>query len=193
MAFADFLDLQTAVIEQVRAPDIADVMPRLVQLAEARFNRDLRTRDMMAQASVTIANGTAVLPAGFLAAIGLFDGAGFEYHEQPIHALKDGRQYGHFAISGGNIICNTDGAKTLDYYTSLPTLTSAMTATNWLLAKFPGVYLYGVSSEAAKYLRDVEGAAAFKALYDMELAEAKAADADARYSRARVTIMGVTP
>lgn len=193
MAFADFIDLQTAVIEQVRSPDVADVMPRLVSLTEARLNRELRTRDMMAQATVTIASGTATLPTDFLAAIGLFDSAGVEYHEQPIHALKEGRDLGFYAISGGNILCNSDGAKTLNYYASIPTLTSSMTATNWLLTKFPGVYLYGVSTEAAKYLRDVEGAAALKALYDLELAEAKAADADARYSRARIVLPGVTP
>lgn len=193
MAFTDYIDLQTAVIEQVRSPDIADVMPRLVRLAEARFNRDLRTRDMMAQATVTFASGTAALPADFLAAIGLFDTSGFEYHEQPIHLMKQGHEYGHYAISGANILCNTDGPKTLNYYASIPTITLSMTTTNWLLTKFPGVYLYGVSTEAAKHMRDVEGASAFKALYDMELAEAKAADADARYSRARVTLTGVTP
>ena len=43
-AFTDFLDLQTAVIEQVARPDIADVMPRLVKLAEAGINRRLRCR-----------------------------------------------------------------------------------------------------------------------------------------------------
>jgi hypothetical protein len=193
MAFADYLDLQTAVVEQVANPAIADVMPRLVQLAEARLNRDLRTREMMAQATLTIASGTAALPADFIDAIGLFDAQGREYVQQPVHALKEVHDMGFYAISGASLLCRADGDKVLDYYAKIPTLTASMTATNWLLARYPGLYLYAVSTEAAKYLRNVDEAQAMRALYDMELSEAKAGDAASRYSRARVTIQGVTP
>lgn len=193
MAFADFLDLQTAVIEQVGRPDIADVMPRLVKLAEAGLNRRLRCADQMTTAPVTVSAGSAALPADFLEAIGLFDAAGGELIQQPIHMLKDGASRGHYAIEGGNLICNADADYSLAYYASLPTLTASMTATNWLLAKFPAAYLYAVGYEAAKYARDVEGAQAAKGLFEMEIADVQAADASARYARARVVLPGVTP
>lgn len=193
MAFADYLDLQTAVIEQVANPDIADVMPRLVSFAEARFNRELRTRDMMAQATITIAGGTAALPVGFLEAIGLFNAAGCEYIQQPIHSVKDRLDFRLYAIQNGNILCNADGEKVLDYYAAIPTLNASMTATNWLLAKYPALYLYGVAYEAAKHLRDVAGAQAFKELYGMEFNDMRADDRSTRYSRARIVVTGVTP
>jgi len=193
MAFTDFIDLQTAVIEQVGRPDIADVMPRLVLLTEARLNRELRTRDQVTETTLTVASGTVALPADFMEAIGMFDADGGEYVQQPIQMMKDGHDRGFYAISGATIICNTDGAKRFSYYAKIPTLTASMTASNWLLQKFPGVYLYGVTFEATKHMRDIEGAQAAKALFDMELKEAAADDFSARYSRARIRLPGVTP
>jgi hypothetical protein len=61
------------------------------------------------------------------------------------------------------------------------------------LQKHPGLYLYGVGMEAAKYLRDVEAAQATSALLDMEYTAAAAQDEQGRYSRARVRVAGVTP
>lgn len=192
-AFADFLDLQTAVIEQIGNPSIADVMPRLVLMAETSLNRQLRTADQMTTAAVVVSGKTATLPTDFVEAIGLFSAAGFEYVQQPIHPLKCGLDRGFYAIQGGNLICNADATYSLSYYAKLPTLTSSMTATNWLLTKWPGLYLYAVGYEAAKYTRDVDGAQASRQLLEMELADVKAADASARYSRARVVLQGVTP
>lgn len=193
MAFADYLDLRTAVIEHVANPSIADVFPRLVLLAESSLNRKLRTRDQMARAVLTVVSGTAALPLGFMEAIGLFDARGCEYIQQPVHMIKDGHDTGYYAIEGGNLLVNSDGEKALDYYAALPTLTASQTATNWLLQKHPSLYLYAVGYEAAKYLRDVEGAVTSQQLLDMELADLRAGDFSARYSRARIVIPGVTP
>lgn len=193
MAFTDFLDLRTAVVEQVANPAIVDVMPRLVLLAEAWLNRRLRTRDMMDSATVAISGGTGALPSDFISAIGLFDASGREYVQQPVHMVTDGVDTGYFAIDGGNILVNSDGNKTLRYYAKIPTLTTSMTTTNWLLQRYPGLYLYAVSHEAAKYMRDPEAIQATKLATEGELAEALADDAASRYSRARIVLPGVTP
>ncbi len=193
MAFADFLDLQTAVVEHVRDPSITDVMPRLVKLAEAKLNQALRTRQMMATDTLTIVSGSAALPADFLEAIGLFDASGKEYIQQPVHMVREGRNNGFYAVENGTLLVNSDGDLRLDYYATLPTLTASMTASNWLLQAFPHVYLYAVGLEAAKYMRDLEGAQATKALLEMEMSDLAASDAQARYSRARIILPGVTP
>ena len=191
--FADYLDLQTAVIEHVANADIADVMPRLVKMAETTFNNRLRCREMMDSATLTVMNGSASLPVDYLESIGLFDGAGREFIQQPVHMIKEGRDNGFYAITDGFLLVNSDGARRLDYYAALPSLTLSMTANNWLLLRHPSLYLYAVGYEAAKYLRDLELAQATKALLDMEFAEVAAVDASARYSRARIILSGVTP
>lgn len=194
MAFADFLDLRTAVLEHVGRTDIADVMVRLTQIAEARFNRDFRHRDQIASATVTFTSGTGPLPADFLEAIGLYDANGAEYVQQPMQSQRPTGSRGYFTIKGSNIeLRGYSGDLTLDYYEQVDTITGSSTGTNWLLTKYPEVYLYGVGFEAAKYLKDVELAAQTKALYDEARREADGNDHAARYSRARVRVQGVTP
>lgn len=192
-AFADFLDLQAAVVEHVGNPSIADVFPRLVKLAEVTFNRRLRCREQITTASVVVTNGTGALPSDFQEVIGVYDGAGIEYIAQPLQVLKEAQSRGYYAISGSNIVTKNDETLTLEYYAKVPTITDSLTDTNWLLQKHPGLYLYAVGAEAAKYLKDVELAQATLALADMEFAAAAAEDAQQRYSRARVRVMGVTP
>ena len=192
-AFNDLLDLQTAVVEQVKRPDIVDVFPRLVALAEVTFNRRLRLRQQITAATVTLASGSASLPVNFLEAIGLYNAAGFEYVQQPLQSA--GRLWApdNYAISGGQIIAIGDGARVLSYYAKVPSLSGSPTATSWLLEDHPGLYLYGVGLEAAKYIRDVEGAQAASQLVDAEFAAVATFDSQQRYSRARVRVAGVTP
>ena len=192
-AFADFIDLQTAVVEHVRNPSIADVFPRLVKLAEVGFNRRLRCREQISTATVTISGGSGALPTDMAEIIGVYDAAGVEYIAQPLQAVKVSQGRGYYAISGGNIVTRNDEDLTVEYYAKVPTITDSLTDSNWLLQKHPGLYLYGVGMEAAKYLRDVETAQATSALLDMEYTAAAAQDDQDRYSRARVRVSGVTP
>ena len=194
-AFADLLDLRTAVVEQVGRADIVDVFPRLVKLAEANFNRNIRTKAQITTTTLTFASGVAALPADFAEAIGLYNARGYEYVQQPVQAtqITDGTRY-FYSIAGSNITVNGhDGDLTLQYYATLPTITDSMTDTNWLLTKYPGAYLYGVSLEAAKHLRDAEMAKAYAALLRQELDDLSADDFRVRYARARVRVQGVTP
>lgn len=191
-AFTDYLDLRTAVVEQVSNPDIVDAFDRLTKLAEARFNRELRLRDQVTSTTVTVASGVAALPADCQEIIGLYDpGNGCEYVQQPLQQVQ-GTIYTYYAVDGTNIIAK-DGDKTLQYYASIPTITDSMTGTNWLLTKYPEVYLYGVSTEAAKHIRDAEAAGILGRFRDQAIGEARMADDKARYSRTRVRVQGVTP
>lgn len=193
MAYADLLDLQTAVIERVKNVGLADVFPQLVKLAEASFNRRLRCREQMTTATVTIASGTATLPVDLEEIVGVYDGAGTEYINQPVQALQQVQDRGYYAISGSSIIAKSDETLTLQYYAKLPTITDSMADSNWLLQRHPGLYLYGVSFEAAKHLADADMAQAVNQILEMEYAAVEAADASSRYARARVRVAGVTP
>lgn len=189
-AFNDFLDLRTAVVEHVKRPDIADVFPRLVALAEGRLNRMLRMRQQIASGAVTFSSGRASVPTDLVEIIGLFDASGCEYVQQsPQH-----KRCGTYSVQGSDLVAmGISGDLTLDYYAALPPLGDSITTSNWLLAKYPDVYLYAVSFEAAKYIRDAELAAATKVLMDDAIATARGDDQSSRYSRARVRVAGVTP
>lgn len=191
-AFSDYLDLRTAALELVGRTDIADTFDRAVKMAEARLNRELRTRAQIAESALTVSGGTAALPSDFLEVIALYDGSGLEMPVQTTRFARSTWQTAFHAISGSSLV-GPDGDVTLQYYAALPSLTSSMTASNWLLQRYPDLYLYAAASEAAKQARDVEGAQAFEALRAQALAGVMADDSAARYARAAVRVVGVTP
>jgi len=189
-AFGDFLDLRTAVIELVGNPGIADVFPRLVAMAESKLNRMLRMREQIVGGTVTMVSGRAPLPDNYAEIIGLYAPNGAEYVQQSAQH-KHGYWY---SIQGGEIVASCiAGTLQIDFYATLPPIGTSIDATNWLLAKYPDVYLYAVGFEAAKYTRDAELASQTKGLMDGAVASAQADDSTARYSRARVRVAGVTP
>ena len=193
-AFDDFIDLQTAVVESVGRADIVDVMPRLVQLAETVMSRKLRCNDQITTATLTFAAGVATLPADVAEIIGMYREDGYEYIQQPLQSVRTAGSALYYAISGLTAISyGLTGTAILQYYAKLPTISGTTTATNWLLVKYPHAYLYAVSLEAAKHLRDVDMAQTFRVLMDGEMMDIAADDHAQRYSRARVRVAGNTP
>lgn len=189
-AFTDYLDLRTAVLETVRDTSVADVMDRLTKLAEARFNRELRCREQITETNITVTSGVGALPDDFLELIGAYDGYGREFVQQPLQAVQP-THYSYVSVSGSNLVGN-DRTYRVQYYAAIPTLTTALTTSNWLLQKYPEVYLYGVSCEAAKWLRDAEAAPVLESYRDRAILDAQADDTRQRYSRARVRL-GTAP
>lgn len=194
-ALADQLDLRTAVIETVDDPSISDVWPRLLAMAENVINRRARHRSQITSASLSFTSGEASLPADFLEVMHLYDTSDGEMVQVPLAAVKaSGSQYRYFAIDGSKVyIYGVSGTRTMEYYAKVPTISAAMTDTNWLLAAHPDVYLYAASVEAAKHLRKPDLIAALAPLLDMAFDELKIASDDARYGRARVRVAGWTP
>ena len=179
MAFADYLDLRTAVIEQTGRVDITDVFDRLTKLAEARLGRTLRMAQQVSETTVTFSDGSATLPNDFQEVIGLYDANGREINQLTRQDLAGDQ--------------SRDGDYTLQYYAKIPSLTTGLTSTNWLLEAYPDVYLYSVAYEAARHARDTETAAVMKQLERECIMDARTNDYRIRYSRSRVRVRGVTP
>lgn len=193
-AFADYLDLRTAVLEDVGRTDIADKFDRITRLAEAYLNNKLRLSDQITSATVTFTSGVGVLPSGYREAIGLYDSNGLEYIEQPTQAVKPTGTSAYYSIQGSNIVSNAlTGDLTFEYFTEISTITASMTTSNWLLQKYPSIYLYAVGAEAAKSVKDVDLAVEMIGLRDQAINEAMGDDEDRRFSRARVRVQGCTP
>lgn len=193
-AFTDALDLRTAVVEHVGNDSITDVWPRLVLMAEAFLNRSLRCREQVTRTTLTLASGSVALPSDFLEVIGVYNGSGAEYVQQPLQEVKPTGSGDYYALSGTTIVkYGATGAYDVEYYAKLSTLSASFTASNWLLQKHPSLYLYAVGLEAAKHTRDLELASITRDLMNAELQAAQIEDERARYSRARVRIPGVNP
>lgn len=161
MAFSTYSDLQAAVLTWTKRTGdtaFAALVPDFIRLAEARFNRVLRTSAQeSAFASTALVDGAASLPVDFLAFKELrFDGdASYTLEPRPQEWLRgqaaSSAQPLYFAITGSQVICwPTAGSIKGTYYAQVPALAS--NSSNWLLTNHPDLYLFATLTEAALYM-----------------------------------------
>jgi hypothetical protein len=203
MALDTFSGLKTTIADYLNRDDLTSIIPSFITLAEAKFNRKLRVRQMVKRATATLDTQYFAFPADFLQA------KEFQLNTNPITYLQYVTQnqgdYGSanqfvsvgkpqfYTIIGTQIqvIPTPDTGYTgeLTYYGKIPALSDSNTS-NWLLAYAPDLYLYGALLEASPYLKDDERLAVWSSLYsnsigDIEIADQRASVASTPIVRAR--------
>jgi len=203
MAIDTYSGLKTTIADYLNRDDLTSVIPSFITLAEAKFNRKLRVRQMVKRATATLDTQYFAFPADFLQA------KEFQLNTNPITYLQYVTQnqgdYGsstQYVASGKpqfytiigtqiQVIPTPDGSYTgeLTYYGKIPVLSDSNTS-NWLLAYAPDLYLYGALLEASPYLKDDERLAVWSSLYsnsigDIEIADQRASVASTPIVRAR--------
>lgn len=172
MAITTYAELQSAVGDWLNRDDLTAVIPSFITLAEAKFNRELRTRDMLTRSQATSDDEYVPLPDDFLQHYSLeleadvaqppmqYIGAqeAKEIKAQNRTAASTGGriQYYYTVIDGAFEIVPAPEADLdlrLVYYAKIPALSDSNT-TNWLLTKSPDLYLYSTLLEASPYLKD---------------------------------------
>jgi len=173
-ALNDYLDLRFAVSDLVGSRELSDIMPSLVLQAEIVLNRRLRTQWQVKNFAPAWDGNEAPLPADFLQLVApddrLYVLNGMLYRK-PYRTWPDG----------------------IEYYAALPTLTSASSASNWLLEQAPNAYLFAVAYQAAKHLNNPELATGMDQALTGELMAVKVDDERARYSNHSVKVVGCVP
>jgi hypothetical protein len=167
----NYASLQTTVAAWMHRNDLTAQLPTFIEMAEARFNRELRLADMEAEDTGTATAGVAALPADFLSLRSLasngkplsyltpqefqrFVGATYS-GTPPVFTIKDGAL--SFQPAG-------DVPYSLLYYGKIPALSNSAT-TNWLLDASPDVYIHATLVQARLYVKDPEGALASEQAY----------------------------
>lgn len=168
MAITNYSELQTAVGSWLNRSDLSSNIPDFITLAEASFNRVLRTRNQITRATSSVNAQYVALPTDL---IELFN---IQINTDPIKRLEqvsldkadDLRSSNsssgtpaYFAITGNNIelIPTPNDTKTIEiiYYAKITALSSTNT-TNWLLDNYPDIYLYGTLVQAEPFLMNDE-------------------------------------
>ncbi len=62
----DYATLQAAVADYLNREDLTTQIQTFIQLAEAKFNRELRVRDMLIRSEASSTEGYIPMPADFL-------------------------------------------------------------------------------------------------------------------------------
>ena len=195
MALDTFAGLKATIADYLNRDDLTSVIPSFITIAEAKFNRKLRTRQMIKRANGQIETAFFAYPSDWLQA------KEFQLNTNPIvrlqfvteaygDELKANRyvsigQPAYYTITGTQLefipAPDTTYSAELTYYAKIPALSDSNTS-NWLLAYAPDLYLYGALMEAAPYLKDDERLPVWSQMYISSLGDIEVADQRASVS-----------
>ena len=174
---ATYTSLQTDIATWARRSDLTALIPSFIALAENEIFRahvtPLRVREMETEATLTVANLAASLPADYLDAryIKLDNSTRDTLYYFPPEKWKPS-SYGYFTIVGNEIRLPTGVSNDLKlvYYAKPEPL--ATTATNTILDNYYTAYLEGALKFAFSYVRDTPKAQLAQGALDNFLATA---------------------
>lgn len=174
---ATYTSLQTDIATWARRSDLTALIPSFIALAENEIFRahvtPLRVREMETEATLTVANLAASLPADYLDAryIKLDNSTRDTLYYFPPEKWKPS-SYGYFTIVGNEIRLPNGVSNDLKlvYYAKPEPL--ATTATNTILDNYYTAYLEGALKFAFSYVRDTPKAQLAQGALDNFLATA---------------------
>jgi hypothetical protein len=198
MAISTKAELHTAVANWMNRSDLTSRIPEFIDLAEASFNRNLRTRDMLTRTTTTASAQYIGLPADFLEMQNI-ELTSTSPPKRLIYATSDrsddfreqrSNTSGvpiYYTIEGNAIqlMPTPDVSYTLqiNYYKTVPALsTVADSGDTWLLVAHPDIYLYGTLMQASPYLMDQESGKIWDGLLARTMLELKVSDERSKYA-----------
>lgn len=193
VADADYLGLRQSIAKWLNRTDLDAHIPDFVRLAEQEHRRDVRAQAMEQVEVGTLQDGAINYPLYFLEARQLVVN-GHEYQYSSLSAFRRLQSNGIcrrlFAHVGETIevLGGGDGRYVLDYWGAFTPLLDD-TDTNWLLSNAYDLYLWKACEKGAIWLRDADGATAYRQLYDDALAKLNHAEYIKRYSGSSMTML----
>jgi hypothetical protein len=201
MSITTYAGLQTAIADFLNRDNLASAIPTFIALAEAQFNRKIRSWRQEERASATLDTQYSALPANFLQPIRLqlLDTENGEI--APVSTARMIQLRGdtndetgrprYYAITAQGLELfptpNENYSASLVYYGTIPALSNSNTS-NWLLANYPDVYLYGSLVHTAPYLSDDARIAIWAGLLAQTMAEIEQESEFAKYGGSGLVI-----
>lgn len=165
-----------------------------IALAEAKFNRKLRTRDQETHnSSFVVAAQYVSLPTDFkeLRSIHISGDTGGTLDFMDLQDMSNRYPFSNtgvpkfFCITGSSFrfAPRPAGSYTavVDYYAAITPLSNAA-PTNWLLTAHPDAYLYGALLEAAPYMKNQADLSTWAAMFKAVMVDIQSSDEDSKYA-----------
>lgn len=201
MPYTSLTDLIAKVQQDSERTDLSDAtLTDYVREAEAYVSTKLRVRQMQTKATIAVASNKYALPSDYE---GWYYVTAISSPRQPLEylapdlvdVLYPSRSSGwakDFTIEGSYLYAfpYTTASVDLGYYATVPALTGAA---NWLLTKFPTIYLYGAMRQLWIANGDTEEVAKYAALLEAEIAGANVAHKVQSFANAGIRLSGKTP
>ena len=206
MAISTFAELKTAAANWLDRSDLTDRIPEFISLAEARFNRVLRVRDMEAvSTAISTSAGTREydLPTRFVQM------KEFHLTTDPLTPLayitpemmtrmqagsaKSKPQVFTIIADKVRLGPNPDAVYTTSmlYYQAFAALSDSAT-TNDMLTNNPDVYLYGTLLEAEPFIMNDERVPLWLAAFEKAVSDIQNQDNKDRHSGSQLRVMNTS-
>lgn len=193
--FINYTGFKAMVADWLNRPDLTNIIPSLISMGEYRLQRDLRTRQMLAVATVSTVAGdsTVGLPTDFLEMRDIHLNTtpiSSLYYESPntFYASSRATESGiprTYTVLGSDIQFAPipDTAYTLQMlYYAKPTILSSTNSSNVFLANYPDTLLYATLGEAEPYLMNDARLQVWASLYDRAITSISNSDQSSEYS-----------
>jgi len=159
----NYTELRALIQDTLQRGDLAAAVPGWIQMAEARFNREMRVQQMLVRATASVEKSFIRLPSDWLETRNLE--VEDEEQRRPLQLvtmqesdkIKGEAAKGalFYVVHGGSLeikpFVSEPMLLEMTYYARLPAL-SASNLTNWLLDTWPDLYLYASLLHSAPYL-----------------------------------------
>ena len=202
MALTNYSQLATALTEWCDGrSDVSGNASDFVRLAESRLNQKLRMREMVASTDLTPTAGVVTLPSDFVAVSRVVekssprrvldyispDGADDMYD-----ASVTGSPY-HYTIIGSSLKTYPEATNDVEltYYQEIPSLET--NSTNWLMTKYPNIYLEAAQLEFYRWAKDFENLDVSSRLLADEIEDLNATNAIGIWGNAARSNQGINP
>lgn len=203
MTITNYGTLKAAIADTLNRQDLTAAIPTFIGLAEARFNRELRTWRQETRSTAQLDAQYSVLPPDFLQPIRLQILGEQSGEVSPISTAQMLQMRAiradlagcpaHYAVTAQGLELFPTPDATYDaslvYYAKVPALStdestnwlSTDESTNWLLTDAPDAYLYGALVHSAPYLKDDARTMIWEGLHVAALEALRVQSQDAKY------------
>lgn len=190
MALTDYAGLVAAIsTEWMHRADLTATAPVGIALAEAKFNRRLRTKHQELALSETAIDASyqVAIPSNFRAVKRIWrtddpkTPLGVKTLEFIIKRQAAGQLALNYCVEDAKFRFDGTGSVAGILYRNIPALTGSNT-TNWLLTAEPDVYLFNAMEAMCKYTKDFTAAQYWGGLGDAAIAELNKAEQRDQFS-----------
>tara|TARA_R100000808_G_C2149349_1_gene157745 strand:+ start:638 stop:1252 length:615 start_codon:yes stop_codon:yes gene_type:complete len=192
VALSNYTDLQAICADFLNRSDLTDIIKDWIKMAEAEFNRVLRTREMAVRTRSPLSTQYVKLPPDFIGMrnIELITDpiTPLEYrnpHTLDIHRSNDatGKPL-YYSVIQDNLefapVPDSEYTLEIVYYQKVPAL--SVHTTNWLLDNHPDAYIYGTLLQSPVYLGHDERISLWLGRYNQIIEQITTSDQKASFS-----------
>jgi hypothetical protein len=192
MAITTYSELKSAIADFLNRDDLTSVIPTFITLVEDQINRDLRHWEQQKRVTTTLDERYEYIPNDWIETVSMTLDTGRPLRLASRYDMAAMREKDDVA---GEPAYYTHDSGQFEFYPTPDdsyTLTVTYTAriyplsdtddTNWLLSKYPAIYLYGAMVHASAYLKDSESIAMHSAMYQQAIDAAQREGSKAQVS-----------